>query len=80
MYFLIVIHKKGFKPVDIRLTVSLNEMTRGDAVKRKIAAILMNNGICELDAVDAAEWADGPCCDDVYRSERVDIYASATNV
>lgn len=77
MYFLIVIHKKGFKPLEIRLTVSLNEkVTRGDAVKRKIAAILMNNGICELDAVDAAEWAEfaKPC--EVYRADGLDIFAS----
>ena len=70
MYFLIVVRKdKELK--EVRLTTS----TYTD-VKRTIAAALMNNGIDELTAVDAAEWAEfaRPC--DVYRTDGLDIYAS----
>lgn len=70
MYFLIVV-RKDKKLKEVRLTMSKNA-----DIKRTIAAALMNNGIDELTAVDAAEWAEfaRPC--DVYRADGLDIYAS----
>lgn len=69
MYFLIIV-RKGGKLKEIKLTMKNTD------VKRTIAAALMNNGIDELTAVDAAEWAEfaKPC--EVYRADKLDIYAS----
>lgn len=69
MYFLIIV-RKGGKLKEIKLTMKNTD------VKRTIAAALMNNGIDELTAVDAAEWAEfaKPC--EVYRANKLDIYAS----
>lgn len=73
MYFLIIVRKGG------KLKESRLNMSKSADVKRAIAAELMNNGIDELTAVDAAEWAEfaKPC--EVYRANKLDIYASAGN-
>lgn len=70
MYFLIIV-RKGGNMKEIRMT-----MLRNADIKRIIAAELMNNGIDELTAVDAAEWAEfaKPC--KVYRANGLDIFSS----